>query len=110
MPSPSFEGIPRFHPMPGKIAVQLLKEPTLGGLILPTDTSNVMGIVVALGGDEEDGDAYELDEGDVVMFSGTSGVKVGTDGLVDGSRRREEVRIFRTAEILCKVTWEKSDG
>ena len=106
------KGKPIFDPMPGKIAVRLLEEQTQGGLILPNDVkSRVLGEVIAIGGDEEEGDFYDLAIGDVVMFGVNSGVKVGVDEITtDGGRRRHEVLIFRTAEILTKVRWEEPDG
>jgi co-chaperonin GroES (HSP10) len=107
---PSFEGIPQFHPMPGKIAVRLIEETVLGGLILPGAQSSVMGEVVAVGQDEDDeGEYYAVAVGDIVLFGANSGVKVGIDGIVAGRRQRREVRFFRIAEILCKVTWEKEE-
>lgn len=93
---------PIFHPMPGKIVVQPTTEDKVGNLWLPNDKSRVMGTVLAVGGDEMDGDDYPVRVGDTVMFSQNSGVKIKVD--------RHEVLIFRTSEILCTVTWEGEDG
>lgn len=92
------KGKPIFHPMPGKIVVEPFTEDTVGGIILMNDKSRVMGTVIAVGGDEEEGDEYEVAVGDIVLFHQNSGVKVRVD--------RVEVLIFRTSEILSTITWD----
>lgn len=92
---------PVFHPMPGKIVVEAIEETDYQGLILPYDTkSRVLGRVIAVGGDEEDGDDYPVAVGDIVLFHQNSGVKVRIE--------RTEVLFFRTAEILSTITWEEA--
>jgi Co-chaperonin GroES (HSP10) len=90
---------PQFHPMPGKIVVDLLVEDEIGGIIIPAQyaRTRVMGTVRALGGDEEEGEFFDLAIGDTVLFGQNSGVEVTVD--------RVRVLILRTSEILCKVTW-----
>lgn len=95
------KGTPSFHPMPGKIVVEPFTESNVGNLWLPEDRSRVMGTVVAVGGDELEGDDYPVSVGDVVLFSQNSGVKIRVD--------RVEVLVFRTSEILCTITWS-DDG
>ena len=93
---------PQFHPMPGKIAVKLINEEVVGNLWLPTSAGQrVMGQVVALGDDEAEGDDYQLAVGCVVLFGQNSGITVRVE--------REEVRILRTTEILCRVTWNEDN-
>jgi len=88
-----------WNPMPGRIVVLPLKEETVGGIWLPSDKSLVLGEVLEVGGDEPEGDMdFPVGVGDTVLFASTSGVKVRID--------REEVRIFRTSEILAAPTWE----
>lgn len=95
------KGTPKFHPMPGKIVVEPFTETQVGGLWLPEDRSRVLGVVIAVGGDEDEGDEYDVKVGDVVLFSRNSGVKVSVD--------RIEVLVFRTSEILCTVTWDEQE-
>jgi co-chaperonin GroES (HSP10) len=98
---------PVWHPMPGKIIVEPLREERVNGLWLPdgSDTSRSMGTVIAIGGDESDGDEYILEVGDLVVYSRTSGVKIRVGN--------QDVVCFRTAEILTRITWaedEEADG
>jgi co-chaperonin GroES (HSP10) len=94
------EGDVQFHPMPGKIVVRLHTEEKVGNLYLPTDArqSRVMGRVIALGDDETEGDPYELEVGDMILFTMAAGARVRVD--------REEVVILHTREVLCRLTWE----
>lgn len=99
--------------------MRLVEEETVGGLILAQDIasglagrngkSRVMGEVIAIGGDEDDGDEYfPVQVGDIVMFGVNSGVKIALDAIgADGSRSRHEVLVFRVNEILTKVVWDE---
>jgi co-chaperonin GroES (HSP10) len=91
---------PEFHPMPGKIVVDLITEEEVNGIIIPSQYQQlrVIGTIRALGDDEEEGDYYDLRVGDTVLFSRNSGVEVTVD--------RVKVLVLRTSEILCKVTWD----
>ena len=91
---------PVFHPMPGKIVVDLITEEEIGGIIIPAQyqQQRVIGTIRALGDDEEEGDFYDLKVGDTVLFGRNSGVEVTVD--------RIKVLVLRTSEILCKVTWD----
>jgi co-chaperonin GroES (HSP10) len=91
---------PVFHPMPGKIVVRPITETQVGNIWLPEDRSRVMGEVLAIGGDEDEGDDFPIAVGDTVLFSRNSGVRIKVD--------RTEVLVFRTAEILCRITWSEA--
>jgi len=90
---------PVFHPMPGKIVVDLITEEEVGGILIPTQyqQQRVIGRIRAIGDDEIEGDLYDLRVGDTVLFSRNSGVEVTVD--------RVKVLVLRTSEILCKVSW-----
>lgn len=105
-------GKPTFVPMPGKIVVRPLEEKSTSGITIVSDMhGNVaktrsIGEVIAIGGDESEGEDWDLSVGDVVMYGMNSGVKAGLDEVREGGVRvRHEVIIFRTNEILCKVIW-----
>lgn len=98
------KGVPEFHPMPGKIVVDLITDDVVGGIIIPAQYQKVrvMGTIRALGDDEGDGDEYDLAVGDTIMFSRNSGVEIELD--------RVKVLVLRTNEVLCKVTWHGNQG
>lgn len=92
---------PRFHPMPGKIVVDLITEDEINGILIPPQyqKQRVIGTIREIGDDEEEGDFFDLKIGDTVVFSQNSGVEVTVD--------RVKVLFLRTNEILCKVTWNE---
>lgn len=88
------KGKPEFHPLPGKVAVEVDKSEKQGILYLPASAqeSRVYGRVIAIGLDVED-----VKVGDEILFGKNSGVKV--------SLGRGEAVILRESEILTVVTW-----
>lgn len=99
----ALKGSPIFFPMPGKIVVRLITEEKIGNLILPisAQTQRCIGIVEAIGGDELEGDEYDLSLGDMVLFGRSSGI--------EATVLRHKVLILRTSEILCRIEWSTDD-
>lgn len=96
---------PIFIPMPGRVAVQLEERTRIGSLILPpgAQRSRVMGTIVAIGGDESDGEDYfDLAVGDQVLFGQNSGIMVSVGN--------ESVLILSTREVLCRLNWSDGSG
>lgn len=93
---------PVFHPMPGRVVVELITSTEYNGIIIPavSQKERVMGTILAIGGDEAEGEEWDLAVGDTVCFGRSSGIELEVD--------RARVLVLRTAEILCKLTWEPS--
>lgn len=95
---------PIFHPMPGRVIVQLDTRDRVGALFLPAQSreSRVLGMILAIGSDEADGEFFDLKVGDMVMFGQHAGVTVTIE--------QEKALILGTKEILCRVEWEDGEG
>lgn len=95
---------PIFHPMPGRVIVQLDTRDRIGALFLPAQSreSRVLGKILAIGEDEGEGELYDLNVGDMVMFGQHAGVTVSIEN--------EKALILGTREILCRVEWEDGEG
>lgn len=107
------------EPMPGNIAVSIdtKGEWTPQGLLIPLDTAHTIhqakptfGTVVAIGGEADQGmddDDYNLQVGDVVLFSKFSGTRISRNitEVVDGkqSRREEVVLIMQEKDVLARI-------